>query len=133
MSLTVDDPRTLPKSRIALVPEATPSNMLSNLPEDKANNDATLAEIPNKESNLESSYWLKHEIDSSTLWDASNGISPPMEENFLCMEKHHLRLDSFCLGKIKSGELKNSTKEKSSRSCPIMLLKDTNQKGSHIG
>ncbi|KAL6334559.1 hypothetical protein AAG906_018898 [Vitis piasezkii] len=62
------------------------------------------------------------------LWDASNGLSPPVEEDVLCMEKHHRHLGFFCLSESQSGIL-NTSSDVQHGSCPILLLKNNNQKG----
>ncbi|KAK9281384.1 hypothetical protein L1049_004284 [Liquidambar formosana] len=133
ISLMVNDPRTLTEKRTAVAPEVTSTSILG----DEAKEHSALAEVPNKEKESVS---LRSEfeensvlLDSKDIWDASNGISPPVEENVLCLEKHHLRLAFFCFGETNPGELNISNKMKCSRSCPIMLLKNTNHKGSLMG
>nr|GEV45269.1 ribonucleases P/MRP protein subunit POP1 isoform X1 [Tanacetum cinerariifolium] len=66
------------------------------------------------------------EIDSSyvtDLWDAGNGLCCPLEESVLCMEKHHQRLSTFCLTDKTSDSVSVSTKMRSSRFCPVLLLR----------
>ncbi|KAF2325066.1 hypothetical protein GH714_022562 [Hevea brasiliensis] len=71
--------------------------------------------------------------DKRDLWDASCRVSLPVEENVLCLEKHHLRMDFVCLDNAKSGMLTTSTKVQGSRSSPIVLLKLNNGMDSFMG
>ncbi|KAK4844269.1 hypothetical protein QYF36_018307 [Acer negundo] len=116
------DPRLLSNERTADFPESASSIIPNNVREDEA------TEL--------SSSWLKFEgstiFNDRSLWDANNGISPPVEENVLCMEKHHQLLDFICLDDPKSGTAKTSKEMQCSRSCPLLLLKK-DQKGSPIG
>ncbi|KAI3683582.1 hypothetical protein L1987_84090 [Smallanthus sonchifolius] len=68
------------------------------------------------------------EVDSSytDLWDAEKGLYCPVEESVLCMEKHHQRLLSFCLTDNNSADVNASTGIRSSRICPIILLRRNN-------
>lgn len=111
LSLTVNDPRNLPEKRIAVVPEVAPNRVLEDASENDANGNAS--SVGN---------W---DMD---FWDASNGFSPPLEENVLCMEKHRQRLAFFCLGDSQSGILKTSN-DVQHGFCPILLLKNKNEKG----
>ncbi|GMH02302.1 hypothetical protein Nepgr_004141 [Nepenthes gracilis] len=67
------------------------------------------------------------------LWDVSKGIHPPLEESVLCMERHHRRLDFFCIKDKTFGPLHISTIAKCLRLCPIILLRNTSQAGSLQG
>ncbi|KAA8538566.1 hypothetical protein F0562_028240 [Nyssa sinensis] len=133
ISLTVDDPRALPERRIAVFPKATTS-MLGHVREDEVEEHPTLG-IPNRNTEILSSLWSEPEERSDlsphiNLWDASKWLAPPVEESVLCEERHHQRLDFFCLGDSNLGALNASTKGRCSRLCPIILLKNDNQKGS---
>ncbi|KAA8539536.1 hypothetical protein F0562_026228 [Nyssa sinensis] len=92
--LTVNDPRALPGKRVAVFPNATPTNMLGHVREDEVVGHPTLSGIPNRNTELLSSLWLKPEERSDPspcidLWDASKGLTPPVEESILCQERHH--------------------------------------------
>lgn len=68
------------------------------------------------------------EVDSSytDLWDAEKGLFCPVEESVLCMEKHHQRLLSFCLTDKNPADVNASTRIRSSRVCPVLLLRRNN-------
>ncbi|KAL0725809.1 hypothetical protein Bca4012_040408 [Brassica carinata] len=57
------------------------------------------------------------------LWDANNELYPPEEENILCWEKHQSRMKSFCIDDPADEFPKISSRPRSSRSCPLLLLK----------
>ncbi|XP_010506764.1 PREDICTED: ribonucleases P/MRP protein subunit POP1-like [Camelina sativa] len=57
------------------------------------------------------------------LWDANSDLTPPEEENVLCWEKHQNRMDSLCLENPAAEVPKVSSRARSSRSCPLLLLK----------
>nr|AAY82263.1 hypothetical protein At2g47290 [Arabidopsis thaliana] len=57
------------------------------------------------------------------LWDANSELTPPEEENMLCWEKHQSRMDSLCLDDPAAEVPKVSSRPRSSRSCPLLLLK----------
>ncbi|GAB2218012.1 hypothetical protein Droror1_Dr00001227 [Drosera rotundifolia] len=63
------------------------------------------------------------------LWDVKKGIDPPVEENVLCMERHQERLQSFCLKNTAHKNINPSLGVAGSRSCPILLLRNSNQEG----
>ncbi|KAB2611987.1 hypothetical protein D8674_020019 [Pyrus ussuriensis x Pyrus communis] len=65
--------------------------------------------------------------------NVSSGVSPPVEEAVLCKEKHDQNRNFFCLDDSSSGELNTSSTSQGSRSCPIMLLKNSNGRGLHVG
>ncbi|KAK2649122.1 hypothetical protein Ddye_016611 [Dipteronia dyeriana] len=123
LSFIVKEPRLLLNERIADFWGSASSIIPNNVRDDEAN------EL--------SSSWSKFEgstiFNDRSLWDANSGISPPVEENVLCMEKHQQHLDFICLDDPKSGTAKTSNEAQCSRSCPILLLKNNNQKGSPIG
>ncbi|XP_076942337.1 ribonucleases P/MRP protein subunit POP1-like [Bidens hawaiensis] len=68
------------------------------------------------------------EFDSSytDLWDAEKGLYCPVEESLLCMEKHHQRLLSFYLTDNNPADVNASTGIRSSRICPVILLRRNN-------
>ncbi|XP_048430350.1 LOW QUALITY PROTEIN: ribonucleases P/MRP protein subunit POP1-like [Pyrus x bretschneideri] len=65
--------------------------------------------------------------------NVSSGVSPPVEEAVLCKEKHDQNRNFFCLDDSSSGELNTSSTSQGSRSCLIMLLKNCNGRGLHVG
>ncbi|XP_068303084.1 ribonucleases P/MRP protein subunit POP1 [Pyrus communis] len=72
-------------------------------------------------------------IRANNLWDVSSGVSPPVEEAVLCNERHDQKRNFFCLDDSSSGALNTSSTSQGSRSCPIMLLKNSNGRGLHVG
>ncbi|TXG63282.1 hypothetical protein EZV62_010276 [Acer yangbiense] len=137
LSFIVKDPRLLSNERTADFPESASSIISNNVQEDEANEHVVLPGISDKSEEFLSSSQSKFDGNTCfydrSLWDANNGISPPVEENVLCMEKHQQHLDFICLDDSKSGTTKTSNKVQCSRSCPILLLKNNNEKGSPIG
>ncbi|WJZ95097.1 hypothetical protein VitviT2T_013890 [Vitis vinifera] len=111
LSLTVDDPHNLPEKKTTVVPEVASNRVLGDASENEAMETTSL--VGNQDMDL---------------WDASNGLSPPVEEDVLCMEKHHQHLGFFCLSESQSGIL-NTSSDVQHGSCPILLLKNNNQKG----
>ncbi|KAJ9187885.1 hypothetical protein P3X46_003299 [Hevea brasiliensis] len=135
--LTVRDPRAMPETKMADVPVAAAST-INYLPENEPGKDVTIQGNPEKNKELILLPCSKPERDSSLsdkrdLWDASCRVSLPVEENVLCLEKHHLRMDFVCLDNAKSGMLSTSTKVQGSRSSPIVLLKLNNGMDSFMG
>lgn len=57
------------------------------------------------------------------LWDTNSELTPPEDENILCWEKHQSRLNSLCIDDPAAEVLKISSRPRSSRSCPLLLLK----------
>ncbi|WOH01528.1 hypothetical protein DCAR_0520912 [Daucus carota subsp. sativus] len=84
-----------------------------------------------QESILEpvSSLYLRNG-ESRDLWQASSGIYPPVEESFLCREKHQQRMAFFCLNDKSASILNEPAKEQCSRVCPVLLLKNNHLKSS---
>ncbi|KAM4119411.1 hypothetical protein ACJW30_03G056900 [Castanea mollissima] len=135
VSLRVKDPRIMPEKRFADVPESLSTGMLS-ISDAEAKEDVALAGILNKHEELLSGTKPGGNsiiYDNKDLWDSSSGVSPPVEDIVLCMEKNNLRMDKFCLDASNSGMPNTSTKVQCSRSCPILLLKNNDQKGLRIG
>ncbi|KAL3517358.1 hypothetical protein ACH5RR_019947 [Cinchona calisaya] len=134
ISLTVNDPRAFMGKGVAVVSEAKPSDVLG-AKEIEIQPDTTLEGIPqwNKDSSS-SSLLLKPEekhlfSEFIDLWDASKEVNPPVDESFLCKEKHCQLLKIF---NISDGNCKNldaSGVRESSQLCPIMLLKDNSNEG----
>ncbi|KAG2705516.1 hypothetical protein I3760_05G058000 [Carya illinoinensis] len=136
LSLRVWDPRMVSETGAADVPKSHSAGMPS-VPKAEAKEHAASARIVDKNRELLLSFWSKAEengiIHNSDLWESSSGVSPPLEESILCMEKHRLRMENFCLDAPNSATLNTPTKVQCSRSCPIMLLKNNDQKGLFIG
>lgn len=136
LSLRVWDPRIVSETRTADVPKSLSTGMPS-VPEAEAKEHTASAGIVDKNRELLLSFWSKPEengiIHNNDLWESSSRVSPPVEESILCMEKHQLRMDNFCLDAPNPGMLNTLTKVQCSRSCPIMLLKNNDQKGMFIG
>ncbi|XP_077216674.1 ribonucleases P/MRP protein subunit POP1-like isoform X2 [Tasmannia lanceolata] len=142
LSLVVQDPRDLPMNRIDCVPEAPSTSLGGDLQKvDNVKENATLISVAqnNNEEEVMSSLWLKpdgtmgHFSDSKDLWASHEQISPPVEENLLCTERHQRCLASFFLANTNSQTLPAETKEGSVRSCPILLLKNSNRCDSCTG
>ncbi|XP_077218174.1 ribonuclease Ps isoform X2 [Tasmannia lanceolata] len=138
LSLVVQDPRDLSMNSIDCVLEAPSTSFGADLQKvDDVKENATVA--PNNNEEVMSSLWLKpdgntgHFSDSKDLWASQEQISPPVEENVLCTERHQRRLDSFFLASTSSQTLPAETKEGSVRSCPILLLKNSNRCDSCMG
>lgn len=136
LSLTVRDPRETPDiktSDIPVVASAIPE--LNNESKDEPKKDITIPE-PGSLEKPPSSSEPEGGSNSSTgrnLWDINCRLSPPVEESVICMEKHKKHMDFICLDDKKSGNLRASTEVHSSRSCPIILLKNNMQMGSFTG
>ena len=111
LSLTVNDPCNFPMKKTTVVPEVASNRVLGDASKNEAMETTSL--VGNQDMDL---------------WDASNGLSPPVEEDVLCMEKHHQHLGFFCLSESQSGIL-NTSSDVQHGSCPILLLKNNNQKG----
>ncbi|KAG6653178.1 hypothetical protein CIPAW_05G057600 [Carya illinoinensis] len=136
LSLRVWDPRMVSETGTADVPKSHSTGMPS-VPTAEAKEHAASARIVDKNRELLLAFWSKAEengiIHNNDLWESSSGVSPPLEESMLCMEKHRVRMENFCLVAPNSGTLNTPTKVRCSRSCPIMLLKNNDQKGLFIG
>lgn len=131
VSLSVNDPRFLNKD-ITDALEAKTQDILSYKKDENGGNrtpkrDMKLLSCSSLES--EGSHGLSECID---LWDAKEGIDPPIEESILCMEKHHQRMELFRIGDMNSGRQQPSVERGFSRFCSILLLKSDNQKTSII-
>ncbi|XP_059298990.1 ribonucleases P/MRP protein subunit POP1 isoform X1 [Lycium ferocissimum] len=129
-SLSVNDPRFLNEDANAL--KAKAQDILSYKKDESRGNgtpkrDMKLLSCSSLES--EGSHGLSECID---LWDAKNGIDPPIEESILCMEKHHQRMELFRIGDMNSGRQQPSNERRFSKFCSIFLLKSDNQKNSII-
>lgn len=137
LPLTVNDPRVFPDKRIEDVPESASTLTLNDELDHEMKKQVALLGISEKREELLSSSCSKFEgsgiVNDKSLWDASCGISPPMEENELCMEKHQTRMDYLCLDDPKSGKRKTSNEVQCLRSCPVLLLRNNDKRGSFMG
>ncbi|XP_019055970.1 PREDICTED: uncharacterized protein LOC104613045 isoform X2 [Nelumbo nucifera] len=138
LSLTVLDPRNLPEKRTEHV-QVPSAGLQCDLVEDESKQTAAPMTSRLYDDKFLYPGWLKIKeksvffSDSNGLWDTCKGINPPLEESILCMEKHQQHLAFLYLDKSQSEILTNKVKEQSSRSCPILLLKDNDQRGSFAG
>ncbi|MBA0769512.1 hypothetical protein Gotri_018236 [Gossypium trilobum] len=135
LSFTVKDPRLLPTKETKDFHE--PDSIID-MQEVGASDRITLTGNLDKNEEVASPSCPKPEgienlSGGRNLWDSSSRIDPPEEENELCMEKHQQRMGFFCLDETKPGPPKTSNKVQCSRSCPILLLKNNNKKGSPMG
>ncbi|KAL9435514.1 hypothetical protein AB3S75_021732 [Citrus x aurantiifolia] len=137
LPLTVNDPRVFPDKRIEDVPESASTLTLNDELDHEMKKQVALLGISEKREELLSSSCSKFEgsgiVNDKSSWDASCGISPPMEENELCMEKHQMRMDYLCLDDPKSGKRKTSNEVQCLRSCPVLLLRNNDKRGSLMG
>ena len=62
----------MPEKKTTVVPEVASNKVLGDASKNEAMETTSL--VGNQDMDL---------------WDASNGLSPPVEEDVLCMEKHH--------------------------------------------
>lgn len=136
MSLTINDPRVLTAKGDMVDPREKSASIMGR-PEDDIDRQKTPATIAECSVGLLSSRCLGNDetsfmCDSISLWDVSKGISPPVEESVLCMEKHHKRLTSYCLNDKGSKEQHASAKGQSSRFCPILVINNNNLKNSDM-
>ncbi|KOM38058.1 hypothetical protein LR48_Vigan03g144000 [Vigna angularis] len=123
-----EDPRELPWKRNVVPVEHISTKTLSDASETKCKELAELGGILEENKDLSSLSWSKLEVcqcNVDDLWYATTrGLRPPVEDNVLSKEKHHERMINFCLVDTDSGHGSSSTKVQSSRSCPILLLKN---------
>ncbi|KAJ7982505.1 Ribonucleases P/MRP protein subunit POP1 [Quillaja saponaria] len=134
-SLTVKDPRNLPKTRTAAIMGSASTNALDDEPETE-NKEFSEVGILDKDKDLLSSSKLGENsslFDNCDLWEIRKGVSPPVEERILCAEKQEQRMEYFCLDNLNSGRTNTSMNVQCSRFCPILLLQNNNQKGLLIG
>ncbi|KAL2934893.1 Ribonucleases P/MRP protein subunit POP1 [Bienertia sinuspersici] len=129
--LTVADPRSSGYKRSAAVPDALLANNLSGSMEHKSKENSSGNLVVKEEvfSTLQS----KYDTDASSvsnckdLWDASNGVIPPVEEHILCLERQKKSLEFFCLKDTSTNFA--SSEGQFSRFCPILLLRNSDEAG----
>ncbi|XP_021904326.1 ribonucleases P/MRP protein subunit POP1 isoform X2 [Carica papaya] len=124
LPITVKDPRTMPNKQPADI-----TKLLDCVPDGEAKQDLVLPGISERNEELLFSSQSKPEkaitwSNDKNLWEARRGLSPPMEDIALCMEKHHQRLNFLSLDNPDSGMWKTSNEVQFSRSCPMLLLKN---------
>lgn len=135
LSLRVKDPRTfIEKRKTAYAPGS--ASILAGVQGTECKEHAVYGDSDEKKESL-SLMWSEPDITNmlteKNLWDVNSGISPPVEELVICKEKHDRNKKFFCLDESSSGALNTSTNLQCSRSCPVLLLKNDNGRGLHIG
>ncbi|XP_021812687.1 uncharacterized protein C05D11.9 [Prunus avium] len=127
LSLNVKDPRTLTeKEKIAYAPESGSSSILGDVLGTERKEHVAFGRFSDEPEG-------SGMLGEKSLWDISSGVSPPVEEEVICKEKHDQHKNFLCLDDSSSGALNTSTKSPCSRSCPIVLLKNNNGRGLNIG
>ncbi|XP_026413202.1 ribonucleases P/MRP protein subunit POP1-like [Papaver somniferum] len=135
LSMTVKDPRDLPKKGIEGVMDAHSGKI--DAQENCLDGCATLGRSLDKNQEIISSLWSEAEADSVLLsdnedmWRSQNSSSLPLEENLLCMEKHERRVAYFNMNGTNSRVSSSECMPQSSRSCPVLLLKENDQRNSY--
>ncbi|KAK9950519.1 hypothetical protein M0R45_006005 [Rubus argutus] len=136
LSLRVKDPRTFIEKRKSAYVLGSAS-ILADVQGTEGKEHAVYGEISDEKKESLSLMWLEPDgtnmLAEKNLWDVSSGISPPVEELVICKEKHDQNKNFFCLDESSSGALNTSTNLPCSRSCPVLLLKNDNGRGLHIG
>ncbi|TQD79621.1 hypothetical protein C1H46_034798 [Malus baccata] len=127
LSLNVRDPRTLTeKGNTADAQDLGSASILGDVLGTEDNEHIICGQFSDKPAG-------SGKIRANNLWDVSSGVSPPVEEAVLCNERHDQKRNFFCLNDSSSGALNTSSTSQGSRSCPIMLLKNSNGRGLHVG
>ncbi|XP_073145132.1 ribonucleases P/MRP protein subunit POP1 isoform X1 [Henckelia pumila] len=109
--LTVKDPRALTMKQQSIFTLGNSCNLL-------------------RYEEVETEHESESVVDYGDLWDASEGICPPMEESVACMEKYYQRNEYIGLGITNFGNQNALVKGKYSRYCPVLLLKNENHEDS---
>ncbi|KAK1318049.1 hypothetical protein QJS10_CPB04g01209 [Acorus calamus] len=96
------------------------------------------SEVSEEDRHFLFSHWSEPEVNGiflsdSALWDSHGRMSPPVAEDILCKEKHQRRLTYLYLDKTNSQSLTSQSKEGIARSCPILLLKASDERSSCKG
>ncbi|CAN6569904.1 unnamed protein product [Malus baccata var. baccata] len=127
LSLNVKDPRTLTeKVNTADAEDLGSASILGDVLGTEDNEHIICGQLSDKPAG-------SGKIRANNLWDISSGVSPPVEEAVLCNERHDQKRNFFCLDDSSSGALNTSSTSQGSWSCPIMLLKNSNGRGLHVG
>ncbi|KAJ0976374.1 hypothetical protein J5N97_018339 [Dioscorea zingiberensis] len=99
----------------------------------------SLAEISVNTEDRLTSLWSEPEANgvflsnSESLWDSSDKLNPPLQESILSAEKHLKRLEFFCLDQSNNPTSVIGSRDGSSRSCPVLLLKHKDIGNSSMG
>lgn len=131
ISLMVNDPRALFEKETVAVSDAKFPGALGNT-ETGVQGSANFPNASEMSRELLSSFRLtqKEGYHFLDLWDAYKGIIAPLEERILCKKRHFQRMKYYHLNEKTSESLDHSEAEQSCQFCPVMLLKNNNQKGS---
>ncbi|KAH0982044.1 hypothetical protein GBA52_009221 [Prunus armeniaca] len=100
LSLNVKDPRTLTeKEKIAYAPESGSTSILGDVLGTESKEHVVFGRFSDEP---EGSGMLAEK----SLWDVSSGVSPPVEEEVICKEKHDQHKNFLCLDDLSSGGTK---------------------------
>ncbi|KAK1270530.1 hypothetical protein QJS04_geneDACA012671 [Acorus gramineus] len=139
LSLAVLDPRDLPVKGVGSSPESLSSSQENTLVGEISKDRTELTtEVSEEDRNFLLSHWSEPKVNGiflsdSALWDSHGRISPPVAEDILCKEKHRRRLTYLFLDKTNSQSLTSQSKEGIARSCPILILKASDERSSCKG
>ncbi|KAF7043085.1 hypothetical protein CFC21_052519 [Triticum aestivum] len=131
LSMIVHDPREV-SSQGTDSPSETVTNQENKLLEGGD------LEAPSEERHIFSSMQMhsgRHDLllsDCREMWDSGCKIIPPVAEEILCMEKHHRRINFFCLDSENDQGQATQANGCFSRSCPVILLKHAKERWSII-
>ncbi|KAK1279339.1 hypothetical protein QJS04_geneDACA004587 [Acorus gramineus] len=139
LSLAVLDPRDLTVEGVGSSPESLSSNQENTLVGEISKDRTELnSEVSKEDRNFLLSHWSEPEVNGiflsdSPLWDSHGRMSPPVADDILCKEKHQRRLTYLHLDKTNPQLLSSQSKEGNARSCPILLLKASDERSSCKG
>ncbi|KAK6941106.1 LOW QUALITY PROTEIN: Pop1, N-terminal [Dillenia turbinata] len=133
ISLTVSDPRDLPQKGPTNVRSGAFTDLGIDLPVDEDIGNTAIGKNLEENEGQQKSFCPKSEESGlpsnvKDLWHVNCGLSPPVDESLLCLEKHQRRLASFCVSEANSGIQNTSSSDDSNRVCPILLLRDSEPK-----
>ncbi|KAM5558370.1 ribonucleases P/MRP protein subunit POP1 [Rosa sericea] len=137
LSLRIKDPRIfIEKRKTACASDSDSASILADVQGTEDKEHAVYRIISDKKKELLSLMGSELEgtsmLAEKNLWDINSGISPPVEEMVLCQERYDQNKKFFCLDESSSRVLNTSTNLQC-RSCPVLLLKNDNGRGLHIG
>ncbi|XP_050369059.1 ribonucleases P/MRP protein subunit POP1 isoform X2 [Argentina anserina] len=138
LSLRVKDPRMLvEKQKTANAPESGCASILGNVQGTEDRENAVNGNISDKKKERLSLMGSELEgtgmLTEKSLWDVNSGVSPPVEDMVICQERYDQNKKFFCLDESYSEVPSTSTNLQCSRSCPVLLLKNDDGRGLHIG
>ncbi|KAK1319244.1 hypothetical protein QJS10_CPB04g01008 [Acorus calamus] len=139
LSLAVLDPRDLTVEGVGSSPESLSSSQENTLVGEISKDHTELnSEVSKEDRNVLLSHWSEPEVNGiflsdSALWDSHGRMSPPVADDILCKEKHQRRLTYLHLDKTNPQLLSSQSKEGNARSCPILLLKASDERSSCKG